>query len=250
MEKILISAGIILSLGGVWLMILASIYKDPDSGKKWAHRHDPKQWMVNWGWICLIVGVIAQLVGIWLPQLSQLTSSAFASTPAVKNTPEAEGNSLFYKILKDPALIIGGFALIVAFWSVITARKTMRGHLYIRLLEEYASTEMCSALRMLKGAHENILKEEKRRGIEVENFETIRLAEPDKVEEARRLVKYYFFKALRLYKLRFLSKKLMKEIGSVAGINILYDVVKKFETDPNAKTKIEKIRKICGSYEY
>ena len=69
MEKILISAGIVLSLGGVWVMLRASIYKDPKTGKRWAHRHDPIQWMLKWGWVCLILGVITQLIGTWFPQL-------------------------------------------------------------------------------------------------------------------------------------------------------------------------------------
>lgn len=33
MEKILISAGVVLSLGGVWLMIRASIYEDQKTEK-------------------------------------------------------------------------------------------------------------------------------------------------------------------------------------------------------------------------
>lgn len=157
--------------------------------------------------------------------------------------------SLLDEILKHPSLIVAVLALLVAFWSAFIARKTMQGNLYIRFIEEYASAEMCRALRMLKGAHKNLQERDEKLGTETKNFKTSRLADPETVEEARRLVKYYFFKALRLKKLGFFSKKLMKEVGSVAGINILYDIVKKYETDPKAKSTIEEIRKICGRYD-
>ncbi len=157
--------------------------------------------------------------------------------------------SLLDEILKYPPLIVAILALFVAFWSAFIASKTMQGNLYIRFIEEYASAEMCRALRQLKEAHKNLQERDERLGTETKDFKTSRLADPDVVEEARRRIKYYFFKALRLKKLGFFSKKLMKEIGSVAGINILYDIVEKYETDPKAKSTIEEIRKICDRYD-
>ena len=61
-NKALIIIGIILSLGGLILMIEARTYTD-DKGEKWSMHKPLKKKTNNFGWFCTIFGAILQVVG-------------------------------------------------------------------------------------------------------------------------------------------------------------------------------------------
>jgi hypothetical protein len=145
------------------------------------------------------------------------------------------------KIINSPNLIISLVALGVAFLSARIALQARLGNLYITLFEEYASPEMAEALRTLSRSHKTLKRY---------NGDQSKLAHREAVDDARRRVKYYFFKALRLKKAGFLPKELLKKIGAVYGINLLYDVVQELEKDKKAIEEIEEIKEICGRYKY
>ena len=62
-NKILISGGLALSFLGVVLMIESKIVRRND--KKFEAHAPMKAWMYNCGWVALILGVVAQIIGIW-----------------------------------------------------------------------------------------------------------------------------------------------------------------------------------------
>jgi len=69
------------------------------------------------------------------------------------------------------------------------------------------------------------------------------------VDQARRHVKFYFLKALRLYDAGFVTQRFLKEVAAVDGVNILYDIVEPLEYAINpaySKSKFDRLRKICG----
>jgi len=153
------------------------------------------------------------------------------------------------------ALIISGISALIALSIAIAAwrsagasRKATQAQLYSRLFEEYASPQMAEALRILKEefeygeGHETRDIEDDKRFHDLESL-------PSSSQGAHRHIKYYFIKVLRLEKAGFLPEKLMKELGAVAGIDILYDAVKWFEKDQKSISEIDEIENICGRYE-
>lgn len=147
LENILIGGGIVLSFIGLVLMIKASVYID-EKGQKWDHRHNPVKWKVNLSWCFLIVGVMAQVVGIWFSQIS----SVFASLPAITNLPETKSmpwdavNSIIqsqYNVAMwgvMGALVIAGIVAAVSFSYHFTfAKKAVED--VKKELEEKISTE-------------------------------------------------------------------------------------------------------------
>ena len=70
-----------------------------------------------------------------------------------------------------------------------------------------------------------------------------------KVHQARRHVKSYFMRALRLHESGYVSKRFLHEVCSFDGINILYDIVEPLEYALNQaydRSKFSSLRKICG----
>jgi hypothetical protein len=69
------------------------------------------------------------------------------------------------------------------------------------------------------------------------------------VDRARRQVKFYFLRALRLYESGYVSERFLQEICAVDGINILYDIVEPLEFALNPafdKSKFDSLYKLCG----
>lgn len=63
-DKILLSGGISLSFLGVVLLIESKIYRK--KGIAFEGHVPLKAWMYNCGWIALILGVVSQIIGIWI----------------------------------------------------------------------------------------------------------------------------------------------------------------------------------------
>lgn len=136
--------------------------------------------------------------------------------------------------------------LIGAFKSAKATRIASEGLLVSAFLNEYASPEMLRYLRLLRN-----WESEKGKGFEenwrkaLENADSKAL----EVDQARRYVKSYFLKALRLYESGYVNKKFLKQVCSVDGINIMYDIVEPLEYALNPasdKEHFEKLRKLCG----
>ncbi len=142
-------------------------------------------------------------------------------------------------------------ALCAALASAYSARQTRlasEGQLFSDLYAEYGRPEMLKALRILRN-----WKSEKGYEFEVvwKNSLDSRNREAGEVDEARRHVKAYFMRAVRIYQAGYVSKRFVREVCSVDGINILYDVVEPLEYALNPAfdgSKFELLRKICGRY--
>ena len=157
------------------------------------------------------------------------------------------------------ALIISGISslitlsIAIAAWiSVSATKRTAQAQLYRSHFEIYASGRMEDALRELERLQEDpkwekLVKEYPKGGLEF--IKALGDLYKGRVTSDRRYVKYYFTSALKLRKLKFIRRKVLKKLLYVAGIDLLYDVVKLLEVDPRARKHIEEIRKICGRYE-
>ncbi len=140
-------------------------------------------------------------------------------------------------------------ALGAALASAYSARQTRlaaEGQLFSNLYAEYCRQDMLDALRLLRdwkssnpGEFEHIWKK-KLDSSDAAAYE---------VDKARRYVKGYFMRAVRIYQAGYASKRFVREVCSVDGINILYDIVEPIEYALNPdydKSKFELIREICG----
>lgn len=142
---------------------------------------------------------------------------------------------------------LGAFG--AAIGALLSARSTLsatEAQLFSRFMEEYSAPQMLTALRKLRNweaKHGTKFEEEYRKGLEK--------GDPNahEVDQARRHVKFYFLKALRLYEARLVKQRFLKEVAAVDGINILYDIVEPLEYALNPaynKSKFDQLRKICG----
>jgi hypothetical protein len=142
---------------------------------------------------------------------------------------------------------IGAVGAALAAWrSAHQTRLASEGQLFSTLYAEYGLPEMLLALRLLRN-----WKAEK--GDEFENKWKKALDAGDKaaheVDRARRHVKSYFMRALRLHEAGYVSERFLQEACAVDGINILYDIVERLEYALNPaydRSKFESLRKICG----
>jgi hypothetical protein len=130
--------------------------------------------------------------------------------------------------------------------SVKETDRTMQAQLYVRLWEYYASKEMLEGLRLLK-VIEGIdafkrWKEEGpntyggafNEGILSDNIKEIEKEEKD-YRHYQRFVKYYFLRIYHLDEQGFLPNNLVKDLLSVDGIKLFFEVVKPLEYLANEK---------------
>ena len=137
-------------------------------------------------------------------------------------------------------------AAIGAWLSARATRFAAEAQLFSRFMEEYGAPQMLKALRTLrnwKAEQGNEFEEKYRKALES--------GDPNahEVDQARRHVKFYFLKALRLYEAGFVTKRFLKEVAAVDGVNILYGIVESLEYALNPafdKSKFERFRQICG----
>jgi hypothetical protein len=137
-------------------------------------------------------------------------------------------------------------AAIGAFLSARATRNAAEGHLVSSFLNEYASPDMLRHLRVLRN-----WKSEKEGGFEEKWRKALESAESEalRVDQARRYVKNYFLKALRLYESGYVTETFLKQVTAVDGINIIYDIVEPLEYALNPaydKDRFEKLRQLCG----
>lgn len=137
-------------------------------------------------------------------------------------------------------------AAIGAHLSARATRNAAEGQLVSAFLNEYASPEMLRYLRILRiweSKQGDKFEEKWRKALESADDKAL------EVDQARRYVKSYFLKALRLYESSYVTEAFLKQIASVDGINIMYDIVEPLERALNPaydKERFEKLRKLCG----
>ena len=139
---------------------------------------------------------------------------------------------------------------IAAIGSSLSARATKRAtqaQLLLRFLEEYSNPKMSKALVQLRKwkatldlgttTFEQFVKYKDSWGV-LEK----------RVNSARRQVKYYFVKALRLHQEGLITQQLLQVICNVDGIDLLYDVVEPLERELNPDYEKEafiQLREVC-----
>lgn len=137
-------------------------------------------------------------------------------------------------------------AAVAAWLSARATKRAAEAQLFSALYSEYGASDMLRALRILRAWRSD-------QGDEFEVEWKRRLDRGDlqaqEVDGARRRVKHYFIHSLRLYEAGYVSKRLLKELGAVDGVNILYDIVEPLEYALNANydhARFARLRKICG----
>lgn len=137
-------------------------------------------------------------------------------------------------------------AAIGAWKSARATQKAAEGQLISAFLNEYGTPEMLRYLRQLRNwesKHGHEFEEKWRKALEAADNEAL------EVDQARRYVKSYFLKALRLYESRYVTKRFLKQVASVDGINIMYDIVEPLEYSLNPvyeKERFDKLRNLCS----
>lgn len=141
----------------------------------------------------------------------------------------------------------GAAGAAIATWqSARATQKATEGELLSRFMEEYSDVKMLRALRRL-----NDWKHTQGENFEEKWRKAFEKGEPEAVEVdlARRHVSHYFQRALLLHESGYVSQRFVKAVGSVDGINVLYDIVEPLEYALNPaydKAIFDKLRKICG----
>ena len=137
-------------------------------------------------------------------------------------------------------------AALASWWSAKETRRAAEGQLLSSLYDDYGNPEMLQSLRILRSWKAST-------GSEFEIAWKKRLdggdQEAHEVDRARRQVKFYFLRALRLYESGYVSKRFLQEVCAVDGINILYDIVEPLEFALNPafdKSKFDTLQKLCG----
>lgn len=142
---------------------------------------------------------------------------------------------------------IGALGAAIAAW--LSARATKRaaeGHLFSTHYAEYGTPEMLRSLRVLR-----LWKSDNGDEFELNWKKALDAGEEraHDVDRARRQVKFYFLRALRLYQAGYVSRRFLKELAAVDGLNILYDIVEPLEYALNPRfdaSKFELLSKLCG----
>lgn len=116
-------------------------------------------------------------------------------------------------------------ALIAAIASFMSSRATQRAseaQLFNDFIKEYGAQEIRDALRSLRQWQEENGADFATKFVEaVQNGNAHAL----EVDKDRRLIWNFFWKAYMLYSSKYISGKTLKQIGSVSGINLFYDIV-------------------------
>jgi hypothetical protein len=112
-------------------------------------------------------------------------------------------------------------------------------------MDEYASEAMRDGLRALlewKSSHGGVFVAKWLDGLRARD--AVALA----VDGARRAVKYYFLKALRLYECGYTSHRFLRETCAVYGLSVLRDVVHPLEKSLDNGydvAKLEQLLEVC-----
>jgi len=137
-------------------------------------------------------------------------------------------------------------AAVAAAASARATRRAAEAQLFATHYAEYGTSEMLRALRVLRAWRSDMGDEFEIKWKRALDSKDERAHE---VGQARRHVKFYFMKALRLYEAGYVSQKFLTELAGVDGINILYDIVEPLEFALNARfddSKFKLLKNLCG----
>jgi len=160
-------------------------------------------------------------------------------------------------------------AAIGAFISAWATKRAAQAQLYVKLMEEYSEREMSESLHILKKVQrEKVWKEwlkyEQAQDSLSKDFarsNATRLLRKtpnghnkaaDKIDEVRRHVKYYFLKINKLDAQGFFPEKLTKELLSVDGIKLFFEVIQRIENLINEhfdNSEFDSLRKMAINLE-
>lgn len=143
-------------------------------------------------------------------------------------------------------------APLLAWWGIRAAAKlnaqATESGLLMTLMDQYASQEMVDDLRVLVS-----WKTDKREDFAGKWRTALDQgdATAQQVDAARRRVKQYFFKPLRLYENGHVGLPFLKTAAAMDGLNVLTEVVKPMEAALNpssqAPARIDKLAQLCGT---
>ncbi len=142
---------------------------------------------------------------------------------------------------------LGSFLAAMAAWRSARATKQVaEAQLYSAQYAEYGSADMLRSLRILRQWHSDYGPD-----FVVKWLDGLKVGEKaaQDVDYARRQVKNYFLRAVRLHKAKYVSSQFVKQIGSVGGINVLYSIVEPMERALDLRAELphfELLRKLCG----
>jgi len=158
--------------------------------------------------------------------------------------------------MKDAATLLLMLSAVGAFLAAIgsllsanATRRAVEAQLVSAFLKEYGSEDIKVALRTLIN-----WKETHGQGFQAKWIEDLRNgdAEAQKVDNARRLVKFHFWNALRLYEARYVRKRFLREVTHVSGIDVLFDIVealdRKLGCNQEDDHKYQRLHELCSRY--
>ncbi|HEX8450560.1 MAG TPA: hypothetical protein VF647_00620 [Longimicrobium sp.] len=145
------------------------------------------------------------------------------------------------------ASALGTVVAAVAAWQAAkAASQVAEGQLNSTYYTEYGTPEMVRALRRLRQCREQ----------HGEHFALKWKQALDQGEEwaqevdlARRAVKVYFVRAYRLYETGYASKKFLRAVAAVDGLNVLFDIIGPLEYALNPvydAHRFESLRRVCA----
>jgi len=145
------------------------------------------------------------------------------------------------------------FAAFGAWRAASATKKAKMADLFFQFVQDYASKEMLNSLRILRDWKENHGP-----GFEIEWLQALREDGSGEheaaylVDIARRRVKFHYYTLLRSLERHYVDKGFLEDVGSLSGINLLYEVVEPLEQaldrsyDPSF---YEKLKQLCPPIE-
>jgi len=156
---------------------------------------------------------------------------------------------IYALIIVAISIIFAAIAAIASWRSASAALSSIKTQVLSQFMKEYSEPQMCNDLRALRDWRNEY-------GADFADEYINRALKGEKraleIDYARRHVKYYFSRALNLYKAKIIDKRTLKAIAVVDGINILYDIVEPLESKLNPayeKEIFKELKEIIGRSE-
>jgi actin-related protein len=129
-------------------------------------------------------------------------------------------------VLNTIASLAAATTAVFAYLSIRSSKTIYSAQVIDNFLIKYACQDMKESLRILRNLKENDPDEYDLKWIKsLRNGEK----EADIADEARRMVSHYFFRAIKIYQSRAMSKKALRTIIQVDGVELYFNIVEKME---------------------
>jgi hypothetical protein len=160
------------------------------------------------------------------------------------DTLTSEQISVLATLFAAVSAAASALAIFASWLQSIEARKVREADLVLSFVDRYKSLEVGEALRLLSHWRYGPDRQKSQEvwEAEVEQWNQERrnhVASALELDSARRVVKSYFEVVARLYRAKYISKKLARDAADYAGIWILWDVCEPMErvATPNGYRK-------------